>query len=143
MTTFLGLIDENGNYYEAEHNITGATEVSKRPSPYHDWVDGTWVERTEERLNAERSKIRADLTSAVQVHLDETAKSSGYDNIVSACSYAGAANPFQAEGSAFVVWRGAVWAACYAILAEVEAGSRAIPSAVELLTALPVLSLPE
>jgi len=40
-------------------------------------------------------------------------------------------------------WLTSFTASCYAILPEVKAGSRAIPSAVELLTALPVLSLPE
>ena len=37
------LIDTNGNYYEAEKNITGATEVSRRPSVNHVLQNGVWV----------------------------------------------------------------------------------------------------
>ena len=50
---------------------------------------------------------------AVQSHLDATAQSKGYDSILSACSYAGYANPFQSEGQLFTEWRGNVWAYCY------------------------------
>ena len=82
-------------------------------------------------------EIKSQLTAAVQEHLDAEAQTKGYDNIVSACSYAGAPNPFQVESMAFITWRGEVWAACYAIMAEVEAGTRAIPAAEELIAELP------
>ena len=49
----------------------------------------------------------------VQNHLDTTAKSKGYESILSACTYAGYTNPFQTEGQAFTEWRGNVWAYCY------------------------------
>jgi hypothetical protein len=87
------------------------------------------------------AQIIDSISSAVQGLLDSTAKSRGYDNIVSACSYAGASNPFQAEGQAFVSWRGAVWSACYAIMADVKSGIRPVPDADELIAELPVLSL--
>ena len=72
-------------------------------------------------------------TGAVQNMLDNAAKAKRYDSILSACSYAAFANPFQAEGQSFVAWRGAVWAKCYEILGEVEAGTRAAPTVSELL----------
>ena len=133
----LGFIDDAGNYYEAEHNITGATGVPKRPSCYHDWVKGAWVERTAERIAADKAATLAALTKTVQAALDDEARSRGYDNVVSACSYAAAPNPFQSEGQAFVSWRGNVWAACYAMLAQVEAGTRPVPTAAEVLAELP------
>lgn len=77
-------------------------------------------------------------TNAVQAHLDTAAASKGYDNIVSACSYAGAANPFQAEGIAYVIWRGAVWTYCYGELAKVQNGTRALPALSDFLNELPV-----
>ena len=55
----------------------------------------------------------AEFEQAVQAHLDAVAKSKGYDSILSACTYAGYANPFQEEGQAFTKWRGDVWAYCY------------------------------
>lgn len=79
----------------------------------------------------------SEYTVAVQDHLDAEAQARNYDDIVSACSYAGAPNPFQAEGTAFVAWRGACWAACYAIMDEVEAGTRAQPTIGGLVALLP------
>ena len=70
---------------------------------------------------------------AVQNMLDNTAKAKRYDSILSACSYAAYPNQFQTEGQEFVAWRGAVWAKCYEILGEVEAGTRAAPTVSELL----------
>lgn len=80
----------------------------------------------------------ASLTNAVQSMLDSTAQVKGYDGIISACSYSGAPNPFQAESQAFTSWRGNVWATCYAIMGEVQAGNRAIPTETELLAELPI-----
>ena len=83
---------------------------------------------------AERNKQM--LITAVQNMLDNAAKAKGYDSILSACSYAAYPNPFQAEGQEFVAWRGAVWAKCYEILGEVEAGTRTAPTVSELLAEL-------
>lgn len=83
-------------------------------------------------------QIQQRLTFAVQMHLDTEARQRGYDNIVSACSYAGAPNPFQVEGIAFLNWRSAVWAYCYQVLADVQAQTRTIPTEAELIAELPV-----
>ena len=82
-----------------------------------------------------------EFSDAVQDMLDAKAKAKGYDNIVSACSYAGAENQFQGEGVSFVKWRGDVWAACYTILGAVQAGQRAIPTISGLLSELPEIVL--
>lgn len=81
-------------------------------------------------------------TDAVQTHLDTKAQERNYDNIVSACSYAGAPNPFQNEGTAFVQWRGAVWAKCYQVMADVQNGIRPAPTIDGLIAELPALVLP-
>ena len=78
------------------------------------------------------------LITAVQNMMDSDAKAKGYDSILSACSYAAYPNPFQAEGQEFVAWRGAVWAKCYEILGEVEAGTRPAPTVSELLAEIAV-----
>ena len=90
-------------------------------------------EYTEAQI-AEQTKQMA--LTAVQNMLDSAAKAKGYDSILSACSYAAYPNPFQAEGQEFVAWRGAVWAKCYEILGEVEAGTRLAPTVLELLAEL-------
>ena len=89
---------------------------------------------------SEYKKVALEL--AVQKHLDDAATARGYDNIVSACSYSASANAFQSEGIAYLNWRAAVWQHCYQVLADVQAGVRAVPTAAELIAELPVLALP-
>ena len=84
------------------------------------------------------ASIKSRLTSAIQSMLDETAKERGYDSILSLCTYAKSpTEKFAAEGQAGVSWRDEVWAKGYTILADVESGSRAIPTVDELLAELP------
>lgn len=82
--------------------------------------------------------------AAVQAEMDKQAKARGYDDIVSACSYASgdATDPFAAEGKAFLAWRSKVWAKAYAMLAEVEQGTRPMPTPAEAVAAMPPLGLP-
>jgi hypothetical protein len=83
------------------------------------------------------------LADAVQRHLDTAAQARGYDSIHTAVSYAGDLNPaWDAEGQAAKAWRSAVWVACYAVMAEVAAGTRTIPSEAELIAALPAIVWP-
>jgi len=88
------------------------------------------------------AQIQDDLVKSVQSVLDTAAREHGYDNIVSACSYAAAPNVFQAESVKFLSWRADCWAHCYAVLADVTAGTRTIPTEAELIAELPSLVLP-
>ncbi|HEX9023249.1 MAG TPA: hypothetical protein VF799_05355 [Geobacteraceae bacterium] len=88
--------------------------------------------------------VQGALTQAVQSHLDITAQQRNYDGILSACSYATSTNArFQAEGQACVAWRDAVWSKCYEVLAAVQAGTAAIPTADQLIADLPTLAWPD
>jgi hypothetical protein len=84
-------------------------------------------------------------TTAVQTWLDDTAEERNYDHILSACSYVTSTNPlFQAEGQACVAWRDAVWASCYQIMGNVQAGNRAAPATTEdLIAELPTIVWPQ
>ena len=79
---------------------------------------------------------------AVQNWLDDGAKAKNYDDIVSACSYAGAPNAFQAEGVSFLEWRAAVWSRYYELMAQVQGGTLQPPTLAELLAMLPTRVLP-
>ena len=79
---------------------------------------------------------------AIQARLDGAAEAKGYDNIVSACSYAGYENLFQAEAVAFGKWRASVWAYGYAELDQVLRGKRSMPTVEQIVSELPVLVLP-
>ena len=89
-------------------------------------------------------QIRATLTDAVYAHMNAMAQARGYDDIKAAVTYAEepAVPIFQAEGRALCVWRSLVWAHCYQVLADVQAGTRAIPTAAQLIAELPALDLP-
>lgn len=88
-------------------------------------------------------EIIANLTVAVQAFLDASARTRNYDGILSLCSYAASAHPkFGAEGLAGVAWRDAVWASCYAILADVQANNRPVPTPEALLAELPEIVWP-
>ena len=56
--------------------------------------------------------LQSTFEVAVQGHLDSTAKAHGYDNVMTAVSYADepAVAKFQADGKAFRAWRSKVWA---------------------------------
>jgi hypothetical protein len=83
----------------------------------------------------------AALTAQVQQRLDDFAKSRGYDNILSACSYATSSNPiFAAEGQYCVTARDMTWAAFYAILESLEALPESIA---DIEGGLPTLAWPD
>lgn len=86
-------------------------------------------------------EIKARLTNAVQSHMDVAAAARGYDNILSACSYAAFENAFQAEGRAFLVWRADCWLAAYGIMSQVESGKRPAPTEAELIAEMPDINL--
>lgn len=89
-------------------------------------------------------QIRGALTDAVYSHMNAAAQARGYDDIKAAVTYAEepAVPIFQAEGRALRAWRSLVWAHCYQVLADVQAGTRAIPTAAQLIAELPALDLP-
>lgn len=87
-------------------------------------------------------EIQAQLTAKVQTYLDTTAQKLGYDSCLSVCSYVDTGVvKFDEEGEAFRKWRSAVWAKGYEIVAEVQAGTREIPTEEELFAELPNIEL--
>jgi hypothetical protein len=88
-------------------------------------------------------QIIVGFTYAIQQRLDDFAKTRGYDNILSAATYAtSTVAKFATEGQYAVDGRDATWAKCYDILAAVEAGTRPVPTLDELIAELPALKWP-
>lgn len=104
------------------------------------WEQGYTVEplsmaELETRLLA----FKADAIDKTQRKLDTFAKTRGYDNILSACSYATSTiAKFQKEGQYCVEARDATWTKLYEILAGIEAG-QPIPTFIDIEQQLPVL----
>ena len=88
--------------------------------------------------------IISSLTAQIQASLDAFAKTRNYDGILSACTYATSTVPkFSAEGQYCVQARDATWAAGYALMDEVLAGTRPVPSSIADIEAdLPALAWP-
>jgi hypothetical protein len=94
-------------------------------------------EEIAEQVARQKAEMIKRYEQAVQAHLDATAKAYGYNDIVSACSYAAAENKYQSEGQALLAWRAACWETCFIIFADIEAGAEA-PTEAGLVDMLPV-----
>ena len=75
----------------------------------------------------------ADFVNALTLHLDAVAQQRQYDNRITCMVRAGFPGPFQAEGLAFAAWADTCNATAYALLAEVQAGTRPLPETTQAL----------
>jgi hypothetical protein len=111
--------------------------------------DQTAIDLQEQRDNPPApvptpEQIQDEIVTATQQRLDDFAKTRNYDGILSACTYAADPNPkFAFEGQYCIDARGATWTKLYEIMAEVEAGTRPMPSGyADIEGDLPVLAWP-
>lgn len=84
----------------------------------------------------------AVLLTGVDAHLNAAARAKRYDSIRAAALRAGYPGPFHDEGMAFATWMDSVYAKCYEVLAEVQAGDIEEPTLEQLIDMLPTLQLP-
>lgn len=77
------------------------------------------------------------ISNAIQKMLDDKAKSLRYDSILSARSYAGYVNPFQAEALKLADWAANCWATAGSIEAQVNAGTMIMPTVDQALAMMP------
>lgn len=89
-------------------------------------------------------QIQAKIVNQVQNRLDEFAQTRSYDDIKSACDYAGCSVArFSTEGQYCKDKRAETWDILYTMLAEVQAGTRPMPTDISDIEAeLPVLEWP-
>lgn len=86
-------------------------------------------------------EIQAEIVTSTQQRLDDFARTRKYDGILSLCTYATSTNhAFAKEGQYGVNMRDATWAKLYEMLAEVEAGTRPMPTGyADIELELPIL----
>lgn len=90
------------------------------------------------------NKAKSEFISKIDALLNKEAQNKGYDNIVSAVSYAGYDNAFKAEAIAFGKWRAEIWTWGYGVMAKVKSGEIDINSDIdELIKSAPKLKLPK
>jgi len=117
-------------------NVTTAP----RPSPYHYWQNGQWVEDVEASQRAAIEQFRR----AIQAHIDATAREKDYDDAKSIATYLNSTvAQWAAEAEAFVAWRDAVWLYAYEQLDKVMNGKREQPTVEEFLVELPKIEWPD
>ena len=88
--------------------------------------------------------VQAVIVQATQARLDVFAQTRNYDGILSACTYATSSVPtFASDGQYAVTARDNTWATLYTVMAEVQAGTRPIPSGfADVEALLPILTWP-
>ena len=87
--------------------------------------------------------IQAEMVSHIDNLVEETAQSKDYKNAASLAGYKDSTvAAWAAEASAFIDWRDDVWVAAYAILSDVLAGEREIPTPAEMLAEMPAIVWP-
>lgn len=105
-----------------------------------------WTVRdaTADEIAGRKAALQSRIVASTQARLDDFARTRQYDGILSACTYATSPTAkFAAEGQYCVAQRDATWAKLYEMLAEVEAGTRPIPSGyADVEPELPVLAWP-
>ncbi|MBE0469608.1 MAG: hypothetical protein IBX55_08910 [Methyloprofundus sp.] len=75
---------------------------------------------------------RKTFETLIQQRLDDFARVRGFDNILSAASYATSTNAkFSADGLRCVQLRDDTWAAMYEILNDVNTGARPAPGSID------------
>ena len=119
-----------------------ADPANRDYSEYLAWLDeGNTPEPVDPPAPPE---IQSEIVAATQARLDDFARTRNYDGILSACTYATSTVPkFQSEGQYCVDARDSTWAKLYEMLAEVEAGTRPVPTGyADIEPELPVLAWP-
>lgn len=129
----------------AGHTFSQPPEI---PEGYHAKMMGGWKlilgEKPPYPPPPTPDEIQAEVVKKTQERLDNFARTRNYDGILSACTYATSTVPkFQVEGQYCVVARDATWTKLYEILAEVQSGTRPLPSGYsDIESELPALVWP-
>lgn len=98
-------------------------------------VDTVKTQITEKRI--------VEIVQAMESLFDITARSRGYDSRITCALRAGYPGPFQAEGLAFASWMDTCNATAYQMLAQVQAGTMAMPATTsDALALLPEMVWP-
>jgi hypothetical protein len=101
--------------------------VNGSPSP----IKNSWVVITEEEAmailnppyNPTQEETVTNITNALQSALDAGAQAWGYNDIVTAASYAASSNvQYAADAQALIMWRDAVWSWALPLLPNIPLG---------------------
>jgi len=133
---------------EPDYNLI--TQYIERGEPVFDEVDEVYKEvwfvkeNSPQQIANEITYFAEKHTMAVQIYMDDFAKTRNYDNIQSAVTYIGCGIPkFEAEGQYCLEMRAQIWSILYQYMSEVEEGARVMETdSQKVIDLLPMLSWP-
>ena len=110
-------------------------------------VNGVEVEMSDEETAAHEASLPsvsiADYRTAIQAHLNRTAKERGYEDGHTIATYlTSTVEAWAAEAQSFIHWRDAVWVYAFGEMAKVEAGERSAPTVEDFIGGLPPFEWP-
>ncbi|MBE0438294.1 MAG: hypothetical protein IBX57_00810 [Gammaproteobacteria bacterium] len=118
-------------------------QVAELTNPGFNTTENKWTcewvtrDKTPEEIESSKGEVIAKIKSKAQESLDSFARTKGYDNIVSVCSYANSTIPSYAqEGARAVELRDLTWSTLHQYLTDVEAGVKALPTTEDEIMAL-------
>jgi hypothetical protein len=113
-----------------------------RPGPWAVFDGTAWTDPRP--AEARTAALVAEVTAALEVHVDAVARQRQYTGAVSAASYTASTNPvWAAEAAAFVAWRDALWAWALGQLAAFQSGAP-VPSDINaFIASAPAIIWPE
>lgn len=137
-------------YFSTQPSFNEETHALEEAAPVYVADNSRWEQvwgirpLTVDEAAQKQQQIQNEIVTATQQRLDIFAQTRNYDGILSACTYAASSNSqFSLEGHCAVQARDATWAKLYQILAEVQAGTRPMPSGyADIEPELPVLAWP-
>jgi hypothetical protein len=63
-------IDADGNHFVAFEVVEGLTEISSKPSDFHEWSGSAWVENTPAKLNSLTNEMRVKRNNLLIIEVD-------------------------------------------------------------------------
>jgi hypothetical protein len=87
-------------------------------------------------------EIISQLTTAMEAHYDSVARSNRYYNRTTCLVRAGYPGPYHADGQTFGTWMDTCVQYGYQVEIDAKAGRRAIPTAEQLISELPLMVWP-
>lgn len=147
--TKLYLYDNCGNYTgEFEHVQYQPVPINSTMIPPPDGNYPVWNGSYWQLMDAPAvppPPTSDQITAGVQVHIDQTAQSKGYEDGVSLATYVpSTVEMWRAEADAFIPWRDSVWEYTYTTLAKIESGEIPPPATVdEFISWLPPIVWPQ
>lgn len=100
--------------------------------------DPSIIITAEQKAEQERAMAGEHIRLAIREHIDQTARSRGYDNGAALASYIASTNPeWVAEAQAFIIWRDAAWLSAQTVLDKIASGLPETSSQENIIAALP------